>query len=115
MSGAVPYGLRSGCTGAPGHLVAGRCTVDGSNESRGGSRRQAPRSSIVPLFSAGIIATPSLFEANLSVILRNDLSERSIAMTQETVQLVAGALAVLLVGIIILRRKNKKKQQEDEF
>ena len=35
-------------------------------------------------------------------------------MTQETVQLVAGVLAVLLVGIIILRRKSKKKQ-EDEF
>jgi LPXTG-motif cell wall-anchored protein len=36
-------------------------------------------------------------------------------MTQETVQIVAGALAVLLVGIIFLRRKGKKKQQEDEF
>ena len=36
-------------------------------------------------------------------------------MTQETVQIVAGVLAVLLVGIIFLRRKGKKKQQEDEF
>ncbi len=36
-------------------------------------------------------------------------------MTQETVQIVSGVLAVLLVGIIILRRKNKKKQQGDEF
>jgi len=36
-------------------------------------------------------------------------------MTQETVQIVAGALTVLLVGIIFLRRKSKKKQQEDEF
>ena len=36
-------------------------------------------------------------------------------MTQETVQIVAGVLAVLLIGIIIMRRKNKKKTQEDEF
>ena len=36
-------------------------------------------------------------------------------MTQETVQIISGVLAVLLVGIIILRRKGKKKQQEDEF
>jgi LPXTG-motif cell wall-anchored protein len=36
-------------------------------------------------------------------------------MTQETVQIVAGVLAVLIIGIIIMRRKNKKKTQEDEF
>jgi LPXTG-motif cell wall-anchored protein len=36
-------------------------------------------------------------------------------MTQETVQIIAGVLAVLLIGIIIMRRKNKKKTQEDEF
>jgi hypothetical protein len=35
-------------------------------------------------------------------------------MTPETIQVVAGVLAVLLVGIIIMRRKGKKKQ-EDEF
>jgi LPXTG-motif cell wall-anchored protein len=35
-------------------------------------------------------------------------------MTQGTVQLVAGVLAVVLIGIVILRRKNKKKD-EDEF
>jgi LPXTG-motif cell wall-anchored protein len=35
-------------------------------------------------------------------------------MTQETVQIISGALAVLLVGIIFMRRKSKKKQ-EDEF
>ena len=35
-------------------------------------------------------------------------------MTQGTVQLIAGILAVVLVAIIILRRKSKKKD-EDEF
>ena len=43
--------------------------------------------------------------------LGGDLS----VLTQETVQIIAGALAVLLVGIIFLRRKAKKKHQEDEF
>src|SRR6266436_6879343 len=33
-SDAVPDGPHIGCTGGPGHRVAGRCTVDGSNESR---------------------------------------------------------------------------------
>jgi hypothetical protein len=36
-------------------------------------------------------------------------------MTQGTVQLVAGILAVALVAIIILRRKGKKKKDEDDF
>jgi len=37
-------------------------------------------------------------------------------MTQQTVQIVAGVLAVILVGIVILRRKNKKsKGADDEF
>jgi len=36
-------------------------------------------------------------------------------MTQETVQIIAGVLAVLLIGIVIMRRKSKKKTQEDEF
>ncbi len=36
-------------------------------------------------------------------------------MTQETVQIVAGVLAVLIIGIVIMRRKSKKKTQEDEF
>jgi hypothetical protein len=35
-------------------------------------------------------------------------------MTQGTVQLIAGILAVVLIAIIILRRKAKKKD-EDEF
>lgn len=36
-------------------------------------------------------------------------------MTQGTVQLVAGILAVVLVGIIFLRRKKKKGAADDEF
>jgi LPXTG-motif cell wall-anchored protein len=36
-------------------------------------------------------------------------------MTQETVQLVAGILAVVLIGIVILRRKSKKGKVEDDF
>jgi len=36
-------------------------------------------------------------------------------MTQETVQIIAGVLAVVLIGLIIMRRKSKKKTQEDEF
>jgi LPXTG-motif cell wall-anchored protein len=36
-------------------------------------------------------------------------------MTQETVQIIAGVLAVLIIGIVIMRRKNKKKTQDDEF
>ena len=36
-------------------------------------------------------------------------------MTEETVKIVAGVLAVLIIGIIIMRRKSKKKTQEDEF
>lgn len=37
-------------------------------------------------------------------------------MTQGTVQLVAGILAVLLIAIVILRRKGKKsKGADDEF
>ena len=34
-------------------------------------------------------------------------------MTQGTVQLVAGILAVILIGIIFLRRKGKKKEEDD--
>lgn len=36
-------------------------------------------------------------------------------MTQGTVQLVAGILAVVLIGIVILRRKGNKKKDEDDF
>src|SRR5712691_10221625 len=52
-SDAVPDGFHNGCTGAPGHRVAGRCRVDGSNESRWrivGRRWLAPVPLIVPLF-----------------------------------------------------------------
>ena len=36
-------------------------------------------------------------------------------MSQGTVQLVAGILAVVLIAIVILRRKGKKGKQEDDF
>ncbi len=36
-------------------------------------------------------------------------------MTQETVQIVAGVLLAVIIGILIMRRKSKKKQPEDEF
>ena len=37
-------------------------------------------------------------------------------MNAETVQIVAGVLLVLCIGVIILRRKNKKKSAaEEEF
>src|SRR5260370_38740718 len=36
-------------------------------------------------------------------------------MTQGTVQLVAGILAVILIAIVILRRKGNKKKDEDDF
>jgi len=35
-------------------------------------------------------------------------------MTQGTVQLVAGILAVILIAIVILRRKGKKAKGDDE-
>lgn len=34
-------------------------------------------------------------------------------MTQGTVQLIAGILFVVVIGIIFLRRKNKKKTEDD--
>ena len=36
-------------------------------------------------------------------------------MTQETVKIVAGVLAVILIGIVFLRRKSRKKTEEDDF
>ena len=37
-------------------------------------------------------------------------------MTQDTVRIVAGALTVILIGIVILRHRGKKKKdEEDEF
>jgi len=61
-SDALPYGPGNGCTGAPGHLVVGRCTVDGSREShlvgRGGDVVAADAPLIVTLFPAGIIPAP---------------------------------------------------------
>jgi hypothetical protein len=50
----------------------------------------------------------------LSVILPSFLGGDRL-MTQETIQIISGVLAVVLIAIVILRRKGKKKQQEDEF
>jgi len=36
-------------------------------------------------------------------------------MSQGTVQLIAGLLCVVLIGIIVLRRKGKKKPVDDDF
>jgi hypothetical protein len=36
-------------------------------------------------------------------------------MSQDTVRLIAGVGAVLLIVIIVFRRKGKKKPAEDEF
>jgi LPXTG-motif cell wall-anchored protein len=49
--------------------------------------------------------------------IRHSDAERSRGaelMTQSTVQIVAGVLAVVLIGIVFLRRKNKKTKSEDE-
>ena len=45
----------------------------------------------------------------------SDSDARSQIMTQGTVQLVAGILAVVLIAIVILRRKGAKKKDEDDF
>lgn len=36
-------------------------------------------------------------------------------MDQQTVQIIAGVLALVLVAIIVLRRKSKGKKTSDEF
>ncbi|MCL5746276.1 MAG: LPXTG cell wall anchor domain-containing protein [Acidobacteria bacterium] len=36
-------------------------------------------------------------------------------MDQQTVQIIAGVLALVLVAIIVLRRKSKSKKTSDEF
>jgi hypothetical protein len=43
------------------------------------------------------------------------MTEAAILITQGTVQLVAGILAVVLIAIALFRRKGKKKSEEDEF
>jgi hypothetical protein len=48
------------------------------------------------------------------IVLYSDSDAQERIMTQSTVQLVAGILAVVLIVIIIMRRKNKKKI-DDEF
>ena len=34
-------------------------------------------------------------------------------MSQETVQIICGVLALLLVGVVVMRRKGKKKEEDD--
>jgi hypothetical protein len=43
------------------------------------------------------------------------MTQAAILITQGTVQLVAGVLAVILIAIVLFRRKGKKKSEEDEF
>jgi LPXTG-motif cell wall-anchored protein len=43
------------------------------------------------------------------------MTQAAILITQGTVQLVAGILAVILIAIVLFRRKGKKKSEEDEF
>jgi len=109
-SDAVPGGSHNGCTGGPGHRVAGRCTVDGSNESRWwiAAILTGYRASQLSHYSADFFKC--VFLLYCLSFLRGDY-----LMTQENIQIGAGVLAVILIAIVILRRKSKKKQQEDEF
>jgi len=83
-SGVVPYGPHIGCTGGPGHRVAGHCTVDGSNESRWWIL--APRSGRLRFFNCPIILGQDHHRGALAdyltqiflVILPNVPSRRSI-------------------------------------
>ena len=43
------------------------------------------------------------------------MTHAAILITQGTVQLVAGVIAVALIAIVLFRRKGKKKSEEDEF
>ena len=43
------------------------------------------------------------------------MTQAAILITQGTVQLVAGILAMVLIAIVLFRRKGKKKSEEDEF
>jgi hypothetical protein len=45
----------------------------------------------------------------------SDSDAQEQTMTQGTVQLVAGILAVILIAIVIMRRKGGKKKDEDDF
>jgi hypothetical protein len=48
-------------------------------------------------------------------VLYSGSEQQEQKMTQGTVQLVAGILAVVLIAIVILRRKGKKSKSEEEF
>lgn len=50
-----------------------------------------------------------------NVLFYTSDSDAGANMTQGTVQLVAGILAVVLIAIVILRRKGHKKKEEDDF
>jgi hypothetical protein len=57
-----------------------------------------------------------IVEFRTAIVLYSGSGNRSSNMTQSTVQIVAGVLAVVLIGIVILRRKGKKtKDADDEF
>jgi len=108
----APAGRVIGLRGVA-QLMAQMNLVGGSRLRRSGRLR----SSIVPLFSATVITgdlADSLIRIFL-VILPSQSLRGDRSMTQETVQIIAGVLAVLLIGIVIMRRKSKKKTQEDEF
>jgi hypothetical protein len=49
------------------------------------------------------------------MVYTSDSDAQELTMTQGTVQLVAGILAVILIGIVIMRRKGGKKKEEDDF
>jgi len=69
----------------------------------------------MPRCSQRIPATVYWHPAPLLFYTSDSDAQERIYMTQGTVQLVAGILAVVLVGIIILRRKGKKTKDEDDF
>src|SRR5260370_19918993 len=110
MSDAVPGDFHSGCTGGPGHRVAGRCTVDGSNESRWwiAAIPTGDRAPQLSHYSADFFKRFFLLYC-LSFLGGDRL------MTQENIQMGAGVLAVILLLIIIVRRQVKEKQLADKF
>ena len=61
------------------------------------------------------LALPGIYWHTSAVLFYSyDSDAGSQIMTQGTVQLVAGILALVLVAIIILRRKGNKKKNDDE-
>jgi len=60
-----------------------------------------------------VILATVYWHTGLVLFYTSDSDARSHIMTQGTVQLVAGILAVVLIAIVILRRKGKKKDEDD--